>query len=94
MSFDKLKQDYKFLIFSSSQIFGGAKKKSLRRGLYFFPFGQKIILSWAKKKYLVGQTPKLIHSRYALDDKSLFILLVFYKKNIFLFCFKIRLISK
>ena len=39
---------------SGGQIFGGAKKKSLRRGLYFFPFGQKIILSWAKKKYLVG----------------------------------------
>jgi len=48
---------------SSSQIFGGAKK-SLRMGLYFVPFGQKIILSWAKKKYLVGQMLKLIHSRY------------------------------
>ncbi len=34
------------------------QKKS--RGLYFFPFGQKIIMSWAKKNYLVG--PKLIHS--------------------------------
>jgi hypothetical protein len=43
------------------------QKKSLRRGLYFFPFGQKMILSWAKTKYLVGQTPKLIHSRYAPD---------------------------
>jgi len=38
---------------SSSQIFGGAKK-SLRRGLYFFPFGQKIIMSWAKKKKFGG----------------------------------------
>jgi hypothetical protein len=27
------------------------RKKSLRRGLNFFPFGQKIILRWAKKKF-------------------------------------------
>jgi len=27
--------------------------------------GVYIFLIWAKTKYLVGQTPKLIHSRYA-----------------------------
>jgi hypothetical protein len=26
---------------------------------------EKLILNWAKKKYLEGQTPKLIHGRYA-----------------------------
>jgi len=40
---------------SSSQIFGGAKKDRLEEVYIFFHLGKKIILSWAKNKYLVGQ---------------------------------------
>ena len=47
-------------------------KKIDKKGSIFFPFGQKIILTWAKKKKLVGQTPKLMHSRYASAPNHIF----------------------
>ena len=54
----------------SCQIFGGAKKNRWE-GVYIFSIWAPIVLSWAKKKYLVGQTPKLWHSRYAPESYCL-----------------------
>jgi hypothetical protein len=53
MSLDKLKQDYKFLIFRSSQIFGGAKKIA-KKGSIFFPIWTKNNFELGKKKIFGG----------------------------------------
>jgi len=52
---------------SRSQIFDGAKKKIAKKGSIFFTIWAKNNFELGKKKYLVGQTPKLIHSRYNPD---------------------------
>ena len=50
---------------SSSQIFGWAKKIAKKESI-FFPIWAKNNFKLGKKKYLVGQTPKLTQSRYVL----------------------------
>jgi hypothetical protein len=41
------------------------QKKIAKKGYIFFPIWAKNNFELGEKKYLVGQTPKLIHSRYA-----------------------------
>ena len=41
------------------------QKKIIKKGSILFPIWEKNNFELGKKIYLVGQTPKLIHSRYA-----------------------------